>query len=273
MSGELQGKVAIVTGGASGIGQGSARKFAEEGARVVVADMDVDGGEAMARELGSDGAFCRTDVSNPAEVEALVAFAVSRFGGLHVMFNNAGISEPFGKSLLERDFSDFDKVIRVDLLGVILGTKFAALHMKENGGGAIINTASTGGVMGGTGLAVYRAAKAGVINFTEGASMELGRYMIRVNAISPGPIETPILMGGLHLPPEEAAKHRRTMLETMAAGQALPRLGQPLDIANAAVFLASERAAQITGHNLVVSGGTMTGNAKRIKQVQEDAGG
>jgi NAD(P)-dependent dehydrogenase (short-subunit alcohol dehydrogenase family) len=185
------------------------------------------------------------------------------------MFNNAGISEPLGaSSLLDRDFSDFDRIIRVDLLGVMLGTKFAARHMVANGGGSIINTSSIGGMGGGVGLSVYRAAKAGVINFTEGASMELGPYMIRVNAISPGPIETPILLGGLDLPPEQAEQQQRKMLEAMASGQAIRRLGQPEDIGNAAVFLASERAAQITGHNLVVSGGTASGMSKKIDDLQ-----
>ena len=126
---------------------------------------------------------------------------------------------------------------------------------------------------GGVGLAVYRAAKAGVINFTEGASMELGPYNIRVNAISPGPIETPILLGGLDLPPEQAELQRRTMLKAMASGQAISRLGQPEDIGNAAVFLASERAAQITGHNLVVSGGSASGMSKKIDDVQAGAAG
>lgn len=272
MAGELAGKVAVITGGASGIGKGTARRFVEEGALVVLADIDA-AGEDVAREFGAEAAFRRCDVASPADVEALVDFAVSRFGALDIMFNNAGISEPLGGgSLLDRDFSDFDRIIRVDLLGVMLGTRFAALQMvKSGGGGCIINTASIGGMGGGVGLAVYRAAKAGVINFTEGASMELGPYDIRVNAISPGPIETPILLGGLDLPPEQAAIQRRRMLETMASGQAIARLGQPEDIGNAAVFLASARAAQITGHNLVVSGGTSSGLAKKIDTVQAGA--
>ncbi len=246
----------------------------EEGARVVLADINGQAGEAVASELGGGVRFCLTDVARPADVEKLVDFAVAQFGGLDIMFNNAGISEPLGaSSLLDRDFSDFDRIIRVDLLGVMLGTKFAARQMVKAGGGVIINTASIGGMGGGVGLAVYRAAKAGVINFTEGASMELGPYNIRVNAISPGPIETPILLGGLDLPPEQAEQQRRKMLEAMASGQAISRLGQPEDIGNAAVFLASERAVQITGHNLVVSGGTSSGMARKIDEVQAKAGG
>ena len=273
MAGELSGKVAIVTGGSSGIGKGTAKRFVEEGARVVIADINVEAGEEAARELGPDALFCRTDVASPDDVEKLVDFALSAFGGLDIMFNNAGISEPLGaSSLIERDFSDFDRIIRVDLLGVMLGTKFAARHMVKACGGAIINTASIGGMGGGVGLAVYRAAKAGVINFTEGASMELGPYNIRVNSISPGPIETPILLGGLDLPSEQAEEQRRKMLRAMASGQAISRLGQPEDIGNAAVFLASERAAQITGHNLVVSGGTASGMSKKIDEVQAAAG-
>jgi NAD(P)-dependent dehydrogenase (short-subunit alcohol dehydrogenase family) len=270
VSRELEGKVAIVTGGSSGIGKGSVRRFVEEGARVVIADVDVEAGEALARELGADAAFCRTDVAQGSDVENAVAFAVSRFGGLDIMFNNAGISDPFAaNSLLDRDFSDFDRIVRVVLLGVMLGTKFAARHMVQNGGGAIINTASTGGVEGGPGPPVYRAAKAGVINFTESAASELGPWMVRVNAISPGPIETPILLGGVDLPPDQVADQILATHRIMAKGQAIPRLGQPEDIGNAAVFLASDRAAQITGHNLVVSGGKAGGVGKKIGRPQE----
>jgi NAD(P)-dependent dehydrogenase (short-subunit alcohol dehydrogenase family) len=274
VDGELQGKVAIITGGSSGIGKGSAKRFIEEGAKVVLADINTEASDDVARELGKDAAFCKTDVSNPDDVENVVNFAISHFGDLNIMFNNAGISEPLGaNSLLDRDFSDFDKIIRVDLLGVMLGTKVAARHMVKIGGGAIINTSSLGGMRGNTGLAVYCAAKAGVINFTEAAATELGPHMIRVNAISPGPIETPILLGGLELPPDQAEFQRRRMLEAMAAGQAIPRLGQPEDIGNAAVFLASERAAQITGHNLVVCGGTSNGMSNRINRTQEEGRG
>ena len=271
MSGELEGKVTIITGGSSGIGKGSARRFVEEGAKVVIADVDVEAGQAAADDLGADAAFCKTDVSSANDVEKVVSFAVSHFGRLDIMFNNAGISEPLGaNSLLERDFSDFDRIIRVDLLGVMLGTKFAARHMVDHGGGAIVNTSSLGGMRGSVGLPVYCAAKAGVINFTEAAATELGPYMVRVNSISPGPIETPILLGGLDLPPDQADIQRRKMLEMMAAGQAIPRLGQPEDIGNAAVFLCSERAAQITGHNLVVSGGSSNGMSKKINETQAE---
>jgi NAD(P)-dependent dehydrogenase (short-subunit alcohol dehydrogenase family) len=274
--GELSGKVAIVTGGASGIGRQSVATFLDEGARVVIADINEDAGEAYARELGKDAAFCRTDVSSAADVERLVAFAISHFGDLDVMFNNAGISGAMTNTrLVDEDFADFDKVMRVDLLGVMLGVKFAGRHMIAKKSGAIINTASTGGVVGGFGIACYRAAKAGVLNFTQVAAMEFGPHRVRVNAISPGPIETPIIAGGLDLPLEQAQQLQRDVLGIMAAGQALDRLGQPRDIANAAVFLGSDRSQQITGHNLMVSGGIGAGDPSnrmgKINKVYEAA--
>jgi NAD(P)-dependent dehydrogenase (short-subunit alcohol dehydrogenase family) len=269
MTGELQEKVAIITGGASGIGRGSVAKFLEEGASVVIADVNAERGEAYARELGSRAAFHQTDVSRAEDVERVVDFAVSHFGDLHIMFNNAGISGKMGNtSLLEEEFADFEPVMRVDLLGVMLGTKYAGRHMVKNKVGSIINTASTGGMAGGFGIACYRAAKAGVLNFTQVAAMELGAHNVRVNSISPGPIETPIISGGVQLPLEQAQKLQRDVLNVMARAQALRRLGQPDDIGNAAIFLGSDRSAQITGHNLVVSGGIGAGDpSNRMNEI------
>lgn len=261
MAHELKGKVAIVTGGASGMGRETVRVFVEEGARVVLADIQEDAGRATAEQFGAEAAFCRADVSNKADVENLVAFAVKRYGDLDIMFNNAGIAGSLNRiALIDDEFEEFDRVMKVDLLGVMLGTKFAARHMCAKRKGAIISTASTAGFFGGYGIPIYRAAKAGVINFTQMAAFELGSYGVRINAISPGPIETPILGGQLNLSPEKAAKLQREMMDIMVAAQAMPRYGQALDIANAAVFLASDRAAQITGHNLVVSGGMTIGD-------------
>jgi NAD(P)-dependent dehydrogenase (short-subunit alcohol dehydrogenase family) len=269
MTGDLQGKVAIITGGASGIGRGSVSKFLEAGACVVIADVDDERGEAYVRELGSRAAFQKTDVSRAEDVERLVDFAVSHFGDLHVMFNNAGISGKMGNiSLLDEEFADFDSVMRVDLLGVMLGTKYAGRHMVKNKAGSIINTASTGGMAGGFGIACYRAAKAGVLNFTQVAAMEFGAHNVRVNSISPGPIETPIISGGVQLPLQAAQELQRDVLNVMARAQALRRLGQPEDIANAAVFLGSDRSAQITSHNLVVSGGIGAGDpSNRMNEI------
>lgn len=271
MTGELSGKVALITGGVSGIGRASVAKFIEEGARVVIADVNAEVGEDFARELGPDAVFYRTDVSSSGDVERVVDFAVSHFGDLDIMFNNAGISGDMGNTpLIDQDFADFDKVMHVDLLGVMLGVKFAGRYMSKKKNGAIINTSSTGGMFGGYGLAMYRAAKAGVLNFTQVAAIELGVYHVRVNAISPGPIETPIVAGGIELPSEKAGELHRQVMDVMVSAQAMKRYGQPSDIANAAVFLASDRAAQITGHNLVVSGGIGAGDpANRITAINE----
>lgn len=261
MTKELEGKVAIITGGASGIGRASVKKFIEEGARVVIADLDQEAGEAYARDLGNQAAFCRTDVSQAVDVERVVAFAIDRFGDLGVMLNNAGVSGSLAqRGLVDEDFADFDRVMRIDLLGVMLGVKYAARHMVKKSGGSIISIASTGGHFAGFGVPIYRAAKAGVINFTQMAAIELGPSGVRVNCISPGPTETAILTAGLKLPPQKEARLRHAVMSAMVGAQAMPRFGQPEDIANAAIFLGSDRAAQITGHNLVVAGGMSIGD-------------
>jgi NAD(P)-dependent dehydrogenase (short-subunit alcohol dehydrogenase family) len=242
---ELDGKVVIVTGGASGIGQGTAEVLAEEGAKVVVADIDEARGEAVAADLGASGAFKETDVSNADAVQALVDFTVERFGGLHVIFNNAGISSP-RQSFLQDDFASFDRVMRVNVLGIMLGSQRAARHMKGHGGGAIVNTTSIGGINAGGGLMTYRAAKAAVIHFTRSIAVELARYGIRVNCVAPAHIATPI----------NTDYDVGRIVELM---QPLQRRGSPRDVANAVVYLASERAAQVTGVVLPVDGGTTAG--------------
>jgi NAD(P)-dependent dehydrogenase (short-subunit alcohol dehydrogenase family) len=162
VSQELSGKVAIVTGGASGIGRATVELFVAEGAKVVVADVDVERGEALAAELGGGAIFRKTNVADQAEVQALVDAAVAEFGGLHIMFNNAGIMPPTALRFLDLDFGDFRKVMEVNLLGVMMGSQFAARHMAKNGGGSIINTSSIAGIVAGYGFWDYRASKAAV---------------------------------------------------------------------------------------------------------------
>lgn len=255
MAGELAGRVAIVTGGASGIGRATAELFVEEGAQVVVADVDPVRGEAVSAALGAAAAFVRADVASAEDVQGLVEFAVSRFGGLHIMFNNAGIGGAF-KRFLDDDFADFQRVIGVNLQGVMVGSQRAARHMAAHGGGVIINTTSIGGITPGAGVATYRATKAAVIHFTRCIAVELAPHGIRVNCVAPAHIPTAI----------NAAWDQSLIVRAM---QPLQRVGSPRDVANAVCYLASERAAQVTGIVLPVDGGTTAGSPPRpLKDLQ-----
>jgi NAD(P)-dependent dehydrogenase (short-subunit alcohol dehydrogenase family) len=267
MAQELSGKVAIVTGGANGLGRGTVELFVEEGAKVVIADLDAARGQALAERLGPAARFKRTDVSSQADVQALVDYAVAEFGALDAMFNNAGVSDNSFGRLLERNFDQFDLILRVNLLGVMLGTQIAARHMAANGGGAIINTSSIGGVVGGHGFEMYRAAKAGVIEFTKCAAIDLGEHLVRVNCICPGNIPTE--MGAYAKPEpgmtqEQADRILAAILEVRMGRQPLKRQGSPRDIAQTALFLASDRAQQMTGQIISVDGGATAGDARSL---------
>lgn len=244
MADELAGKVAVVTGGASGIGRACVERFLEEGARVVIADIDAEAGDQLAESLGPSVAFTRTDVTNADEVQAVVDFAVEHFGGLDIMSNNAGVASSMTR-FLHDDLSDFHRVVDINVLGVLLGAQRAARHMKDHGGGAIINTSSTAGINAGSGLITYRATKAAVIHASKSIALDLAQYGIRVNCIVPGQIKT--------------AMTTYDMDSVMKFTQPLPREGQAQDVADAAVFLASERSAQVTGIVLPVDGGTTAG--------------
>jgi len=271
MANELSGKVAIVTGGASGIGRGTAERFLAEGARVVIADVDRDDGKALADALGPDAAFKETDVADAQQVTELVAFAVETFGGLHIMFNNAGISGVRHARLADEDFADFQKVMAINLLGVMVGTQQAAAHMAANGGGSVINITSIGGIQSAPGLWAYHTSKAGVIMFSKSAAIDLGEYGIRVNCIAPGNIETPILAGAMaaNLPEEERAELMRTIREFILSRQPLKRQGSPSDIAEAAVYFGSERSSYVTGTVLPVDGGMVAGPAATSSSFEE----
>ncbi|HVW80278.1 MAG TPA: SDR family oxidoreductase [Mycobacteriales bacterium] len=241
---ELTGKVAIVTGGAGGIGRATATTFVEQGAKVVIADVDATEGEAAAAELGHAAAFHQTDVSDIDQIQAAVDFAVARFGGLHIMFNNAGIGSAL-KRLLDDDFSDFARIININLFGVIAGTQRAALHMKDHGGGVIINNASIAAINAGAGMIAYRSSKAAIAHATKCMAIELAPFGIRVNCVTPAHIRTGITTYDL-----------APVLKYM---QPLDREAQPDDVANAVAFLASDRAAQITGIVMPIDGGTTAG--------------
>jgi NAD(P)-dependent dehydrogenase (short-subunit alcohol dehydrogenase family) len=250
MSGRLDGKVAVVTGGASGMGRATVLRFLDEGARVVVADLnETTGAEtlelARARGAGDRACFVRTDVSQEAQVEAMIACATAEYGRLDVVFNNAGIGGAIG-STLETEVEDWDFTFAVLVRGVFLGIKHGARAMVEQGsGGSIINTASVAGLSGGAGPVAYSAAKAAVINLSRATAVELAERKIRVNAICPGGILTPLL----HRGNEEPMKQRLEQL------QPWPAVGQGEHIAGAALFLASDESEFVTGQALVVDGG------------------
>lgn len=241
----LQDKVAIITGSARGIGRATALAFADQGAQVVVCDLDVTGGEQTAADIraGSGRAiFVQVNVTERASVDALVSAAVARFGRIDVLVNNAGVIRD--RSLLKMTEQDFDFVINVNLKGVFNCTQAVAPLMVAQGSGAIINASSVVGVYGNYGQTNYVASKAGVIGMTKVWARELGPKGVRVNAVAPGFISTEMLAG---IPDK--------VLEDLKAKIALRQLGRPEDIANAYVFLASDEAAYITGHVLHVDGG------------------
>src|SRR5262249_5011422 len=251
MSQELSGRVAIVTGGASGIGRATVELFVEEGARVVIADVDAALGEDVAAKLGEAAAFKRTDVADADQVQEVVDFAVARFGGLHVMFNNAGISDKMFGSFLDHDLKTFERVIAVNLLGVMLGSQRAARHMAKSGGRSIIHTGSTAAVKPRRGVMIYRAAKAAVVQFSKSLAIDLAEHGIRVNCIAPGHIPTPMTTN-------------YDMAQVVRLNQPLQRQGMPIDVAYAALYLASEKSAQVTGLVLPVDGGTTVGNPANL---------
>jgi NAD(P)-dependent dehydrogenase (short-subunit alcohol dehydrogenase family) len=262
MSGELSGKVAIVTGGASGIGKGCVSRFVAAGAKVVIADVNAEDGEAFAAEIGADAAFKQTDVADARSVDEVVAFAVERFGGLHCMFNNAGISGNRNNHLLDEDFSDFQKVMAINVLGVAFGTQAAARHMKEHGGGSIINTTSIGGMQPSRGPWSYAMSKASVIMLAQSAALDLGEFGIRVNCIAPANIESPILgnMIGAGMSPEAKDAMMDDVRAFLIRRQPIQRQGTTDDIAEAAIFFASDRSSYMTGQVMCVDGGMLTGN-------------
>lgn len=251
MSGRLEDKVAVITGGASGMGRATVLRFLAEGASVVFGDMN----EATAKEtidLASDAGyekyvrFIRTDVAEEGDVQEMIALAVSEFGRLDCVFNNAGVGGAFGE-ITELELQDWDYTFGVLTRGPFLGIKHGARVMKQQGdGGSIINTASVAGLSGGSGPQAYSAAKAALINLTMTAAVELGRDRIRVNAICPGGIMTPLVAMG-----QDASGLESSMSQL----QPLPIAGRPDHIADAALFLASDDAAFVSGHALVVDGG------------------
>jgi NAD(P)-dependent dehydrogenase (short-subunit alcohol dehydrogenase family) len=250
---ELDGKVGLVTGGTSGIGRETAVLFAKAGAKVVVAGRrEPEGKETveLIRAAGSDGLFVKTDVSKGSEVEALVQKVVERFGRLDVAFNNAGI-EGVWVPIVKQSEEDWDRTIDINLKGVWLSLKYEIQQMlKQGGGGAIVNMASITGLIGTAGAAAYSASKHGVVGLTKSAALETARNGIRINAVCPAVIETPM---GKRLFSTPAA--RRNLVGFHPIG----RFGRPAEIAEAVVWMCSDRASFMTGQSLVLDGGFLAG--------------
>ena len=250
----LHNKVAIITGAASGIGKGIAELFIAEGAKVVIADINEAAGKDTAAQLGSNARFRKTDVTSEAEVKALVDFAVSEFGRLDIIHNNAGAFGARGGAL-EIDADAFDFTFKLLVKSVFLGMKHAGAVMKAQGGGVILNTASISASTPGYGPHVYQAAKAAVLALSKTVALEFAEYNVRVNCISPGGVYTPLIGNALGTDQATTAEIAKGM------GRVLPmnRVGTPQDIANAALFLCSDESSYITAQNLTVDGAEGTG--------------
>ena len=251
----LKDKVALITGGAAGIGKATALRFAEEGARVAICDVDAEGGAAALDALGSHAAFNRVDVTDRTMVDSWVQSVVARFGRIDILVNNAGIVRDSllvkfkdGELVRQMPQEDFDLVVAINLKGVYNCTQAVVPAMIRQGGGVILNATSIVGIDGNIGQTNYIATKAGVIGMTKAWARELGRHNIRVNAVAPGFTATEILSS---MPAK--------VLDGMKARTPLGRLGQPLDIANAYLFLASDEASFISGDVLRVDGGIVIG--------------
>ena len=249
MPGRVDGKVALVTGGASGIGRATALTFAREGAKLIVADMNEEGGHQtvhMITEQGGDAIFVRTDVSQTVEVQALISQAVATYGRLDCAHNNAGISGG-GRALTAEYAEDmWHQVIAVNLTGVWLCMRYEIPQMLSQGSGAIVNTASVAGLIGARGLAAYVASKHGVVGLTKTAALEYATQGIRVNCVCPGVIQTPMTERGLSNPERRAR---------IIASEPMGRVGTPEEIAEAVVWLCSNAASFVTGHTMTVDGG------------------
>ena len=249
MAGLTEGKVVLVTGAGSGIGRATALVFAREGAKVVVSDIVVEGGEETVQQIkaaGGEAIFVKADVSKAADVEALITQTVETYGRLDCAFNNAGI-EGGVKPTIDCTEEEFDRTIAVNLTGVWLCMKYEIQQMLSQGGGAIVNTASVAGLVGFPGLPDYVASKHGVLGLTKTAALEYAKSGIRVNAVCPGVIQTPMVERGAQLSPG--------FDELAVSMEPVGRFGQPSEIGEAVVWLCSEAASFVTGHPMTVDGG------------------
>lgn len=254
----LAGKVAVITGGASGIGESAVRRFQAAGARVVLGDLDEARGRALAAELGPDVAFRKTDVAEEADVAALIGLAVERFGRLDTLFNNAGLAGQSGP-IAEIGAEGFDQAYRVLLRGPFLGIKHAAPILAKQRSGSIISTASVAALQGGFGPHPYSALKAAVVQLTRTTSLELAEKNVRVNCICPGGIATPIFGRAMGFAEAQVTQTVAVMKQALSAMHPIGRSGMPEDIADTALWLASDSSSFITGQAIVVDGGLTAG--------------
>lgn len=260
--GRLTNKVAIITGGASGMGAATTKRFVEEGAHVIIADLQVDKGNELAESLGDNATFIATDVGREADVIAMIDVASSRYGRLDCLFNNAGFGGVSGE-IHETDMGTaYERTVAGLLTGPILGMKHAAPIMREQQEGSIISTASVAGMRGSMGPHVYSALKAAVIGLTQSVAVELAKDFVRVNAICPGGIMTPIFLGDRSAKSGSNESLEEILRPVFSGIQPIPRAGEPNDIADAALFLASDESSFITGHSLVVDGGLTIGRRR-----------
>ncbi len=265
----LAGKRAVITGAASGIGEATARLFAAEGAAVVITDIDAGRGERIAAELGDRCRFVQADVAEEGAVDAAVAVAVEQFGGLDCLYNNAGTPGSIG-AIEDIDMASFDRTVAVHLRGVFLGIRAAARLMRPQGHGSIVNAGSVAGLSSGYAGHDYSACKAAIIQLTRTAANELGEDGIRVNAICPGGIATSIFGRAAGLDGEEAQRTVQFMTMALADSAPIRRAGLPADIAEAALWLASDASGYVNGQAISVDGGLLTGPLRRNRPVSSD---
>lgn len=259
MAGRLDGKVAVITGGCSGIGLGTVELFVAEGAQVVAADIQDDKGAILEKRFPGQVAYAHCDVTSEADIEGALKKAKSEFGGLDILFNNAGISDRMG-AITEVTVEGWDWIYSILVRGPALGMKHAAPMMVERGGGSIINTASIAGLQAGYGPIAYSSAKAAVIHMSRVAAAQLSPQKIRVNAICPGLIATSIFGASFGATREMADQMAARVAELGATVQPVPKAGAPSDIAQAALYLASDMSVFVSGTHLVVDGGITVGS-------------